>query len=783
MRALLRQSGGVLGLMALLVAGCGADVPPLDAKFSGPGGLAVAGVGHDRLFIANAGSGALQVLALGDEVGDLTFEESQMLYLPLEIPTGRERGYPTDLAATPDGSHVLVLDSASEAIHVIDAETLRNLGSWGLSEMEGVGVIPRSSRPTMLLARACEAPCASEFLLPLRGSGQVVMVELTLQEGAVELQRTRVMEGFGGVPEQIAISPEGGGLYGTIRLADGSWQVRRVALEGAAQDQEVATFDWVPGPLTVSTDGEWLVVTRPEERDVVVFELDVAGGAGAAMVDADASVMPPLGCLDACGAEAAAEVCEGSHPGSQAVCVAPEGLESVGDPYPGIYLGGVPSRILAMGNTGALPSLSVPCEDASQASLERVYSEYAMVATLDGVIRFVGLALETPEEGFVPELVSFGWCRSGSLKSLRDTERRITGAQIAADVSLSAGVLGACPALPGRARFECLSLESRHEAVVPSELEPHGVVAMPGVTQGRDVLFDWEGSVSPELHRAQGGQVTADGNFTDVFYPLQAHSEVVLPGDILEITSRLEWTQACKEALGLPETAPYESNCLVERRIVEGPGEDNVLILDAPLPEPCFRGGGRVGYRVRMGDAFRVTVRPGGAYRVRPGDRFGPGGDVGVNESVLFDVSALNTAAATPACARYDAGGLPQGEMARELRRSVVNRLGGPSTAHGYGVRVSDSEYAGSLRAYNLDSSLVLQTGLRLEMDVDVPRITGTVGTLPGAMVVGPAGGKKKSQPIVFVSYSGNNSLLSLLPYEPELSADRFESSKYYLLE
>ncbi len=782
MRALLRQSGGVLGLVALLVAGCGADLPPLDAKFSGPGGLAVAGVGHDRLFIANAGSGALQVLALGEKVGDLTFEESEMLYLPLEIPTGRKQGYPTDLAASPDGSHVLVLDSASEAIHVVDAETLRNLGSWGLAEMEGEGAVPRSSRPTMLVARGCEAPCASEFLLPLRGSSQVVMVELTLQEGKVELRRTRVMENFGGVPEQIAISPDGGSFYGTFRRADGSWQVRRVPLEGSGLDQEVAAFAWAPGPLALSTDGEWLVVTRPEERDVVVFELDLVGGAVATLVDSDSSVMPPLGCLDACGGDAAAEACEGSHPGSQALCVAPEGLESVGEPYPGIYLGGVPSRILAMGNTGELPSLSVPCEDGAQASHERVYSEYAMVATLDGVIRFVGLALETPEEGFVPELVSFGWCRSGSLTSLRDEERRITGAQIAEDVSLSAGVLGACPAVPGRARFECLSLESRHAAVVPSELEPHGMVAMPGVTQGRDVVFDWEGSVSPELHRAQGGQVTADGNFTDVFYPLDTHSDVVLPGDILEITSRLEWTLACKEALGLPESASYTSNCLVERRIVEGPGEDNVLVLDAPLPEACFRGGGRVGYRVRMGDAFRVTVRPGGAYRVRPGQRFGPGGDVGVNESVLFNVSALETAATTSACERYDADGLPQGEMARELRRSVVNRLGGASTAHGYGVRVSDSQYAGNLRAYNLDSSLVLQTGLRLEMDVDVPRITGSVGTLPGAMVVSPAGGKD-TQAIVFVSYSGNNSLLSLVPYEPELSADRFESGKYYLLE
>ena len=76
----------------------------------------------------------------------------------------------------------------------------------------------------------------------------------------------------------------------------------------------------------------------------------------------------------------------------------------------------------------------------------------------------------------------------------------------------------------------------------------------------------------------------------------------------------------------------------------------------------------------------------------------------------------------------------------------------------------------------------MLQTGLRLEMDVDVPRITGSVGTLPGAMVVSPAGGKD-TQAIVFVSYSGNNSLLSLVPYEPELSADRFESGKYYLLE
>ena len=169
---------------------------------------------------------------------------------------------------------------------------------------------------------------------------------------------------------------------------------------------------------------------------------------------------------------------------------------------------------MTLGEAGGQPALRVPCEDDSAASFERVYSDYALVATLDGVVRYIGLQLKVDEEDFTPELVSFGWCRDGHLKpalpSVADES------EVAEALTLNSLALAPCPEVPGRKRFECLELEA--DDAPDAEPDPHGAVAFGGLTYSREVRLDWEGSVSPSLARSRGGEVTDEGDFTDVFY-------------------------------------------------------------------------------------------------------------------------------------------------------------------------------------------------------------------------------------------------------------------------
>ena len=136
-------------LICLFLVGCGESENLVDAKFSSPSSLVVAGPENNRLFVANAGSGTLQVLRLQDDLADMTFEESELVYFPLEIPLGDQKGYPSHLVASKEGGYVLALDSANASIHLVDAATLKKtkgegvfkLGSF-LSEGAASGQVP-----------------------------------------------------------------------------------------------------------------------------------------------------------------------------------------------------------------------------------------------------------------------------------------------------------------------------------------------------------------------------------------------------------------------------------------------------------------------------------------------------------------------------------------------------------------------------------------------------------------------------------------------------------------
>ncbi|RYF03018.1 MAG: hypothetical protein EOO40_12670, partial [Deltaproteobacteria bacterium] len=93
-----------------------------NAYFAAPAGMAVAGTHFDHLFVANAGADALHVIALSDNMADIDLVPSPARYFPLEVPVGSN---PSDVAATPDGRFVFVLDDIDSTLQVVDADTFR----------------------------------------------------------------------------------------------------------------------------------------------------------------------------------------------------------------------------------------------------------------------------------------------------------------------------------------------------------------------------------------------------------------------------------------------------------------------------------------------------------------------------------------------------------------------------------------------------------------------------------------------------------------------------------
>lgn len=806
-----RGTAAALHLATLLATACSDTATEVDATFATPSGLAIAGTDAKRLFVSNFSEDALQVLDLTDSLDNLDFVSGPAKYFPLRIPAGTG---PTDLAATPDGRYILVLNPVTEVIRLIDADALAPvLRSDGEGAMS-VDLGPFGTRPTSLVASpiACEAPCIGRAYVSLSGSGAVAEVEV--HEGG-----TLVPSAYydvGGEPGRLAIHPSGQLLFVTDTSAE---EVVRIDLETGTNERR--QIGGVGGPIAVSRDGEIVIVGRPAYQDLVI--LDAADGAGMVELDTNALFGPLPACQQCCADTDAAVCgalgydseasCADAHPGDATICIGSDGLQSVpGEPYRAVFVGSTPAQIVTLGESSGHPPLEVACtrpatteeKEALKVDLvteSRSYTEFAVVVSLAGTATFVALrggAGETPE----PALVTSRWCQTPSATSVDDGD--------SSTIEEPAGrVLTNCPATPAeRSRIQCQSDESGSFGVsyLPGWSNPEpSLLAAANTTSSSWNLQQWTlrwEAVLPTFSSFQhAGVINEDGSFTDIatdfgFFAIRPRTmiegsafeptdcdapadEIAFAGDIVQITTEPIDRDGCGAAIGQQTN---EDNCLFERRIVGmTEDEDGVTSLQVcpPLVErdpsnpavilrdyrTCFDDGGAIDFVLRVGNQFIATPLSGQTVRVGPGERIGPGGNREHSLGVSFGVRAGEARAADAACDRYGTDGYIALEApaacTEDSECGGLERCGDDDLCRSVLARPQSGE----------DRRVIFTIGegfgrLRSAFEIDSQGVAiGPAGRLPSAAIVSPAG-VGGPEATVFVSYAASNRVLGFVPFD-----------------
>ncbi len=711
---------GVAVTLALLaVTACEEAEIIIGASLSSPMGLAVA---NKRLFVANHAEDALLVLDVAGGLESVQYSESPSRYFPVRIPAGSG---PTDLAATADGRFVVVLDVYGEALRLVDAGSkststpvlVREAPADLESPILEVSVGPPGSRPSTLVASpaACELDdCAGRVFVALAGQGAIVSWLVLTGEAGSRIELERVYS-VGGEPARLSVSPNGLLIFATDLASPELLRIDR--LTGAVERRELGD---VGGPLAVSQDGKLVVVGRPALRDLVVFA--EADGGALGLIDADPpfAPLPDPACLQVCGDP---DRCAWEHPADRALCMnGTGGLAATSETYRALYLDSVPAHIATLGVAAGHRPLRVVCGSPT-------YDEFALVVGVDGYVRLVGL-LATGRSLPAPVLGSAAPCAVSSVTPERyEVEvannvatRKVTDPATGEFIVETLGTLfAACPATPDRARLRCFTSGEG------------GVVIAPGNTGERLWDISWEGVLVNRNPGAGdfpcrksdtdtcGGATTT---FTDRALDLGAYA--IREDDILEI-------------LTTPTCAP-STLCSYERRIetVDRSEDLAVITLKEPLDPGCFRGGGVIDYRIRVGDAFlaeRAHDR-GSGERVRPGQTFGPGGDVGKSYGQLFKLKSLANTASAPSCDRYEADGSVKATATQDplLARNRLYRV------------VFRDQAVPFTAAYAFD-----RFGVK----------SGPAGRLPAAITVHkPARGDT----MAFISYAATDTLLGFVP-------------------
>jgi hypothetical protein len=780
------RSAICIGALAGLAA-CAKTTPVLAPSFATPIGIAVATfvpqeadqTGWSRLFISNFGEDTLQVLDLGSDLTKLDFVYSRANYFPRRIPAGPGPG---DIAATPDGRYIVVLDVITEAVRLVDAGLMR-LVRTADDEIAEFPLSVLGARPTALVAApgACGTDCFGRFYVSLAEGGAILGFELRAAPNGATVVPTRIYD-VGGEPVAMSINRIGTLLY----VSDAaSHDVIRLDLgSGFADRRDVGGF---PGPLSVTPDGTLLVVGRPETRDLVILEN--ASSMGFAVLDADPSMTPLPSCLRDC-ANPDPAICDDTHPADQMLCVAADGIgEATGAPrYGAVYIDHVPAKILALGEVPAElqalgaaagePALSNPCGESDQ----RYYSQYALVAALDGKVVFIGLRA-TSADPPSPTFISSTWCDPPSA-SATSTDLSLQPAEQKADPVGLGTVLDPCPAFPSdRRRFVCAS-DNLGDV-------PGGVVLSPGNPPPSAITFAWEG-VLPQLDRQPGagridlvdvplldpvtgadtGLVRSLAAFTDLSdgvdlsdldirprelapgspdpYSCESDVEplVTYRGDILDIVSTPLGEDACR--IGLKENT---ARCNLERRIVgvdtDADGRARLFLCPDLTPiVSCFKRDGTISYQVRAGDQFLVTFGTRRPERLSPGDLLRPHFDPADPRAVGLRVRTLDVQSTVNACDRYDAAGKPL-SMDPVLSRTAVWTLNAN------------------------DRFTVVDTGY----DLSTSASGGVAGLVPGALIVSPVGA---DEPVTFLTYSASNALLGFVG--SDATGNRYQPGRYRLL-
>jgi hypothetical protein len=591
----------VLSLFVIF-SGCSEEVQTTSSLLPRPSGLTIAGSDSELLFVANNAENTLQVIALGDNLGDFTVKESPAQYFPLKIKAGDR---PSDLVASSDGSYIVVLNNPSRSLSLIDVEALTRLSAAELTFSAALG----TPKAVVGSPEPCESPCLGFFYVSFPTSAQIGRVRLDNDTNpTLTLEATWTL---GGTPTTMVVDPLGQWVF----VVDaGSSEVVRVKVS----DQQLTRWNiGAPGgAIALSADGTLLLVARPAYHDIVILsELEANEPQ---KVDTNASWLPPALCLDACNAVSSCAASESyfQHPANAAFCLGDSGLENQGSVYGEIYIGSVPTSIITMGTSQSAKHAmqAASCGDGGE---RKIFNEFAWVGGEGGFIYSLGLR---DEAGLlVPELMDFKHCEQASVTSRSEIQ--------------ASALLADCPQAPGRSHFECAG---------------EHLVVMPGTTQSESLSFAWEGVL---VDRPKGGGALNDaGAFVDAGVDFSTAS--ILVGDIVEILSSPLNNAQCTQAAG---TSPQA--CVFERRIqaIEGEGIEASLVLTEALPADCFEQGGGIAYKIRAGDVFRMQWGFQSPIRIAPGQRFGLGGEVGRDLPLIGELlDTLDPRSTETACQRYD---------------------------------------------------------------------------------------------------------------------------------
>jgi len=773
----------IAALTVLLViaaaSGCAESEGVLNAAYDMPTGLAIAGTDVERLFIANTGEDALQVIALGENLDTLNPVEGPSYYFPLRIPGGPA---PEEIAASENGRFVVVLNWVTEKLHIIDADLLDTARRGGVDVEIALGA--EGQEPYRLIAvpsgcaRSGFEDCAGVFLVSLPGSGSVS--ELVLREDSEgplgEVSATHAVDGM---PGELTVSADGLFAY----AADTSTaHVHRIDLENGNIDK----FDvgYRASSLGVSSDGRFLVVGRPAVEDVLIF--DGAGLETMTQVLANPSLVPASRCLVDCTSPVAPEEqCPGAHPADLGVCSGPGGVEQgVNGDYAGMYVGFIPASLTPLGVGAGNPIISVPCQSIAVDPLLQNWSEVMLVLGQNGEGYLLGLTMES-DEATSPVILSQGWCNGAGLtdiavSSYEAAQEAVTdGASEELTPPLAFdSIFGPCLAFPeGLNRYTCVGLGDSDAGILLNPMR-NNILAMdyqwePIVQLGDNLGIRFEREISGGIYRYENetAYFADSGISIGSFAPYintrkklvemgKCSEDTVHCGDILEITSPLaaaiviagtdptidQPSESCLEALaGEPSLG-----CSLERRIIDtvNVNGSTELVLDRPLPEACMPGSGRIAYRVRMADVFGLRVGTTKQTRMAPGESMGIGGDVLPTNALTASIRTDTVAdESLGACERYGPGGAYVGT------RYDRDSLGSIRVYDAHSKTVNEG--TASEAVVGLTWSMLLTTAGDPLSPKGIPMLLGQTITW-----------SREDAPLVlFTSYARSNRVVGMVPY------------------
>jgi len=688
------------GFCVLLLSACPSRIESVDADLSNPGALVLAGKNKDKIFLANRGEDNLQVVALGDSLSESSFVNGPIQFLPLRIPCG---GQPEKLVASDDGDYVVFHDASHNTLGVVDAENyLLRLG-FGASS-SGFSFATWLEAPAALVAGEACSDCLVHFFVSLPKSQKILELKL-LSEEVLSIELVRVWSIDSGYPEHL-IYTENNILFASDQQAARVWEIDLGAPEEAPTAIDIASR---AGALTWSEKSKTLFVARPAMEDVLAIDLS---GDTPEILDLNARFAPTPECLLACEEETE-PLCIQQHLADQALCVQAGGFDAPTEatPYTALFMASKTQSMVVVDGAASETTLAIECNDAQEE-----HETLLVSAGLDGSFRFA--SLDALADGGQASLVNTAWCEENTLTQL-------AGAELSA-------YLAPCLSAPsGRERFTCLQGDAS---------DASGVLIMAGQSRSHKWSLIWEDIILSREHG--GGVVAQDGSFYDIGVDLGAVSVTLKEqddassaghlGDVLEILSepRLE-DEACS-------IEDYQGLCTLERRIV---GQQEIAgrthyILDQPLNPACFGLDGSVAYRLRAADHFGLYQDDNRIAYIQPGERFGPGGDVGHAAKTMFALQALAAQSSLEACARYESTGAASTAMDPVLSRNIV---------HQFQISEPFTPLEGAITYDYSGASL------------------GPVGYLPAAMLLVK---DHYTTPMIFVTYAGTNALFGFSPFD-----------------